>query len=99
MEPLTNTLQESISLKELRWLLVDIKDIGPDAKIKFRMKAEGWQSKYFAIAHITESSVILIDESHNQLKFISLHSITQFAINKPFNKMPANHHFDVLTRV
>jgi hypothetical protein len=95
MESFANTLQQSITHKELRWLLVDIKDLGPDAKVKFRMVQDGWQSKYFAIAHVTESSVILIDQSNHQLKFISFQNVTQFATNKMLNNIPANHHFDV----
>ena len=99
MELINTNLQKTLfSRKELRWLLVDIKDTSPDVRIKFRLVQDGWQSKFYAIAHVTYTSVVIIDERHNQLKFASLSDITQFTISKAFKKMPAHHHFDVPTK-
>jgi uncharacterized protein YjiK len=93
---LNNTLEKDLfSVKQMRWLLVEIKDIDPEVGIKLRLKSHGWQSIFYKIIHISDTNVVVVDEKNNQLKFITLDDITQFSINKAFQKMRPNIHYAI----
>jgi hypothetical protein len=79
----------------VRWLLVEIKDIDSEVGIKFRLKGHGWQSIFHKIIHISDTNVVIVDEKNNQLKFITLDDVTHFSINKAFQKMRPNFHYEI----
>jgi hypothetical protein len=95
----TSTDNTLFSLKKLRWFLVELKDNNPDVRIKFRLKKDGWQSKFYTLAHISDESVVILDNSSNQLKFIGISDITQFAINKNFKSVQAQKFYDIWLEV
>jgi hypothetical protein len=97
MEHSTTSVENPLfSIKRLRWFLVDMKDTDPDIKIKFRLTKDGWQSRFYTISHVGDSSVVILDDNHNQLKFIGFSDILQFTISKNFKTMQAHRHFDIL---
>jgi hypothetical protein len=100
MDYSTTSVENSLfSIKKLRWFLADMKDNDPDIKIKLRLKRDGWQSRFYTISHVSDSSVVILDDNHNQLKFIGFSDILQFTINKNFKNMQAHRHFDILMEI
>jgi hypothetical protein len=84
-----------LSPRQMRWLLVDMKDEHPDLGVKFKIIDHGWQSTFYRMIHVSETHVVLMDEKSNQLKMVSLTEILQFSINRAFKKMAAHSYFQV----
>ena len=87
---------QKISTIELRRLLFEIKDNRPDISIRFRILGEFWQSNHQRIIKITDSGVIIKDESSNKLMLIQdLRDVIQFEIDKPFYNFQPHYHYEL----
>lgn len=84
--------------KEIRWLLVEMKDSKPEIRVKFRLSTGGWQPAFYKLTHVDEMNVVYIDERRNQMRSVPLSDIAQFTIDKMFRKMQPYVFYDVLLR-
>ncbi|HEY0744781.1 MAG TPA: hypothetical protein VGD40_25115 [Chryseosolibacter sp.] len=82
-----------LSRKKTRWLLSAAKD--DNSTLKLKLAGTGWQSGYHKIIHVSETSIVIIDEKANLLKFISLADITEFSLNQTLLKKVFQQHYEV----
>ena len=85
------------TIKQMRWTLADLKNIQPETGIRLRIKGQGWQSVFHKLIHVSDSHVVVLDEKNNHLRFIAFVEVVQFTINKAFQKLRPNLHYDVAT--
>ena len=87
----------SYTVKQMRWTLADLKDIQPETGIRFRIKGQGWQSVFYKLIHVSDNNLVVLDEKNNHLRFIAHVEVVQFAINRAFQKLRPNFHYNVAT--
>ncbi|HMG90090.1 MAG TPA: hypothetical protein VK589_08515, partial [Chryseolinea sp.] len=86
-EPSTTSKNSEITVLELRRLLHQLKDLRPDINIRMRLMGELWQVRHSRIASITETGVILNDQTNGRLILIQdLKRIMQLELDLQFQQ-------------
>jgi hypothetical protein len=87
---------DTISVLELKRLLIDLKDKKPGVLARFRLLGELWATNFMSIAAITEKGVIFKDEVINSFVILSnLSDVIQFEIDEPFQGYKPFNHYNV----
>jgi hypothetical protein len=90
-------IKTSVSILELRILLIELNDKRKDICIRFRFIGEMWQPNFCRIIDFTESGLVINDPATNKLVFVkNLSSIMQFEIDMPFQSFEPHFHYDVV---
>jgi hypothetical protein len=88
--------EHSVSVAELKKLLVDLREKKPDVCVRFRFIGELWVKNFLTIAMVTAKGVVLKDRADNRLVIISnLDDVIQFEIDAPFQTFRPHYHYDV----
>ncbi|MBT1701981.1 hypothetical protein [Chryseosolibacter indicus] len=89
--------QDTISVLELKRLLIDLKDKQPDISVRTRLMGNMWDVNFNAVVLVTEWGVILSDVTSNKICTIpNLNNIIQFEIDSPFQQYKPFHHYNVV---
>lgn len=90
------TKSTEISVLELRRLLHQIKDLRPDVCVRVRLMGELWQNNHLRIIKLTETGVILNDETVNKLIIIrNLKTVMQLELEYAFQQYQPNFHYSI----
>lgn len=94
----TDNLKEAttFSTTHLKQALYDIKEHGTNVCVRFRLLGEMWQTNFVRIVNITESRVLVNDETKNQLRSFDIHQIMQFEIDHRFKNLEPHNHYNVV---
>lgn len=85
-----------ISVLELKRLLVSLREHRPDICMRFRMMGQMWSANFMRVIHVTESGVLLNDETDGKLYNITdLTQIMQFELDHTFQAFSAHFHYEV----
>ena len=85
-----------ISVLETRRLLIELKDKRPDICVRVRLIGKLWQNNFCRLINVTETQVVLNDESKNKLVFLPINEIMQFEMDHSFQNFQAHNHYDVV---
>ena len=89
--------KSSISVVELKRLLVDLREKKPGICVRFRLLGELWAKNFMTIAALTDKGVVLKDEADHRLVAISnLSDIVQFEMDEPYHAYRPYFHYDVI---
>ena len=88
--PLKN--DPKISVLEISRLLIELKDERPDICVRVRLIG----NNFCRLINVTETQVVLNDESKNKLMFLPINEIMQFEIDRSFQNFQAHNHYDVV---
>jgi hypothetical protein len=92
-----NSIKTSITVLELRRLLVELNDNGNSICIRFRLIGEMWKANFFRIIDCNDEGLMIVDESSNRLFFLKdLSIIMQFEIDARFQSFEPHFHYDVV---
>jgi hypothetical protein len=92
---MSNTIT-TVSILELKRLLIELAEHGNNVCIRFRLIGELWQPHYYKVLKLTDNGVALIDEPSNKLLFISnLSNVMQFELDNRFQNYQPNNHYSV----
>jgi hypothetical protein len=85
-----------ISIIELKRLLVTIVDSNLSVCFRFRMLGEMWHPYFLKVMKVSDTGLVLHDESRNKSMIISdLSQIMQFELDGRLHHYIPNHHYDV----
>lgn len=84
-----------LSATELKRIIIDIKEHGPDTCIRFRLIGEMWQVNMMRIITVTENRVLIHDGIANRLLSIDLNNVMQFEIDTRFQDIQPHYHYEV----
>lgn len=84
-----------LSATELKRIIIDIKEHGPDTCIRFRLIGEMWQVNMMRIITVTENRVLVHDGIANRLLSIDLNNVMQFEIDTRFQDIQPHYHYEV----
>jgi hypothetical protein len=91
------TTRQSVTVLELKRLLIDLKTYQPNTCIRLRLLGEMWFPKFMNVVLITDKGIVLNDETSTKLRVISsLTSIMQFEIDQSYQAFQPHFHYDVL---
>jgi hypothetical protein len=94
---LVKNIKTSVSVLELKRLLVELNDKRKDIGIRFRMIGEMWKPNFFRIIDFNDQGLIVVEESGNKLFFLKdLSIVMQFEIDARFQSFEPHHHYDVV---
>jgi hypothetical protein len=92
---MSNTIT-TVSILELKRLLIELAEHSNNVCIRFRLIGELWQARYYKVLRVTDNGVALIDEPANKLVFISnLSNVMQFELDGTFQIYQPNYHYSV----
>jgi hypothetical protein len=87
---------DSISIIELRRLLIDIKEHRPDIAIRFRLLGQMWLKNFMNIFIVSESGIVMVDPQTKAAEIIpDVSHIIQFEIESKFQVYQPNYHYTV----
>jgi hypothetical protein len=86
----------SLSLLQLRQLLIDIKEHGPNVCVRFRLIGELWQQQMMRVVTVTDDRVLVHDEVNNKLISIEINHIMQFEVDNKFKVLQPHNHYDII---
>lgn len=86
----------TISVLELRQVLVDIKEHGHHVCVRFRLMGEMWFQSFTRVVSVTESRVLVNDEGKNKLISVDVNQVIQFEIDHRFKGWEPHFHYDVV---
>lgn len=90
------TLLNSITVLELKRLLIELKEKKSDVCVRYRLLGEMWAISFKSIVLINEKGLVLKDEVDNKFTAISnLSDIIQFEIDQPFQDIKPYNHYTV----
>jgi hypothetical protein len=96
MEIGSNLKKKSLSVLELKRLLVEIQEQRPDIYIRYRLLGEMWRPNFMKIISVIERGIFLKDEQAYQLIHLqNLANIMQFEIDHNFQNFEAHFHYDI----
>jgi CO dehydrogenase/acetyl-CoA synthase epsilon subunit len=87
--------KQTLSALELKQILFDIKDNGPQICVRFRLLGEMWQNNMVKVVNITESRILVNDEIKNKLIAIDLNRVMQFELDHKFKGLDPHFHYDI----
>ena len=88
----------SITVLELRKLLIDLKTYQPNTCIRIRLLGEMWFPSFMNIILVTEKGIVLNDEKFSRLRVIPLLSgIAQFEIDQRFQSFQPHFHYEIIS--
>jgi hypothetical protein len=88
--------KNSLSVLQLRQLLIDIKEHGPNVCVRFRFIGEMWQQQMKRVISVSDERVLLFDEIQNKLVSIPLQHIVQFEVDNKFKILEPHNHYDII---
>lgn len=91
MEPKTN-----YSILELKQILIDISEHGPDSLVRFRLLGELWQTRFVRIISLNDGRLLIHDEAVNKLISLDVNQIMQFELDHKFKGIDPHFHYDVV---
>jgi hypothetical protein len=87
----------SVTVLELKRLLIDLKAHQPNTCIRIRLLGEMWFPKFMNVVLVTEKGIVLNDESSTKLRAIpTLAAIVQFEIDQRYQMYQPHFHYDVM---
>lgn len=90
------TNKTSVTVVELRNLLVDLKNHQPNTCVRIRLAGEMWFPKFMNVVLVTQLGMVLNDETSTRLRTITnLSSIAQFEIDQRYQSYQPHFHYDV----
>ena len=87
-----------VSVKDLKQLLIAIKDQHTDICIRFRLMGEMWKTNFMPIASVGERDAFFYFKENNNNKLVyvnDMSTIMQFEIDKPFEDFSPHFHYEV----
>lgn len=88
---------KKVAVLTLRRLLVELKEHRPDICIRYRLIGQMWAKNFLRVIQVTESGVLLNDETSNKVYTISdLSHIMQFELDKSFQLYQPHFHYEVV---
>jgi len=85
-----------VAVLELRRLLYELKDLGPEIGIRIRLMGELWQQHYCSIVAIGEKELTLKEEHSGLPVYVpDLTEIIQFELSNSFKHYQPHFHYTV----
>lgn len=95
-EAVHDRTNNTITIIELKRLLVDLIEKKPGVCVRFRLLGELWAKSFSTIAAVGDRGVVLRDEATNTFHAITnLSDIIQFEIDEPFQGYRPYNHYEV----
>lgn len=88
--------RDTVTILELRRLLIDLKDKRPDIGIRLRLMGSMWFVNFNTITAINEKGAMLSDDAGNVCTIPDLYNVIQFEIDSPFQQFRPFHHYNVV---
>lgn len=89
----------TISLLELKRLLVDLLEQQPGISIRYRLLGNTWYHNFVTLVQADEDGIALRDEVAEKTILIpDVSSIIQFELDTSFQSFEANVHYEVMIR-
>lgn len=96
MEIGSRSKKKSLSVLELKRVLVEIQEQRPDICIRYRLIGEMWRPNFMKIISVVEKGIFIKDEIAYQLIHLqNLENIMQFEIDHNFQNFEAHFHYDI----
>ena len=92
------TLPENkiVPFLELKRLLYELKDLGPNVSFRYRLMGEMWQTNFLTILQVTEKGAVFVDETTKKIVMIpDVSSVMQFELDHSFRQYEAHNHYNV----
>lgn len=90
-------IKTSVTVLELKRLLVELCDNRKDICIRFRLIGEMWKPNFLRIIDFNEQGLIVVDEATNKLLFLKdLAVVMQFEIDARFQAFEPHFHYNVI---
>lgn len=86
----------TLSVLQLKQLLIEIKEHAPNVCARFRLLGEMWQTNLVRVISVTETRVLINDEIKNTLISIDLSNVMQFEIDNKFKGFQPYFHYEVI---
>jgi hypothetical protein len=97
METRLSIDKKSLTVLELRRLLIELREERPDICIRYRLIGQTWTRNFARIVHVVDSIVFVKEEESSVIFPIpSLGNIVQFEIDNNFHSLKAYFHYDVV---
>ena len=87
--------KENLSLPELKRLLVELKQLDSNNKVRLRMLGKMWENQFHTIISITSENVLITRSEKNQLNFFPIKDIIQLELEDRFQDYESLVHYRV----
>ncbi|HEY0653533.1 MAG TPA: hypothetical protein VGD65_10405 [Chryseosolibacter sp.] len=94
-EPMT-TRGTSMTILQLRQLLIGLKEHATNTCVRVRMLGELWQSYFMRVVSVSDDRVLLNDEVSNKLRSFRLDQIMQVEIDHKFREFQPHDHYTIV---
>jgi hypothetical protein len=88
--------KRSITSLQLRQLLIDIKEHGPNVCVRYRLEGELWQRFFVRVMLVREQRVLVLDEVSDKLISVPILPIIQIELDNAFKQYQPYDHYDIL---
>jgi hypothetical protein len=89
--------KKSLTVPELKRLLLELKEKRPDICIRYRLMGDMWKKNFTRIISIKENSLVVEDEQARMILGVpNIANIIQFELDNTFQQYHAHFHYDVI---
>src|SRR3712207_2330467 len=88
----------TVSILEVRRLLMELRDRAPHVHIRFRLIGEMWQNFFLQVITVTDTVAILMNPGTKQVSFIEFNKIMQFELESRYQFYHPFNHYHVVPK-